>query len=920
MSKKKKFSTIPWKLISTKFLKSISDLPMDSVQEKVHAEVERLTKENISHLKVTYRIFSKTLSNRRVNRKRAGKLLDKLSASEIEEFKKRYPEENGFTFKQVQEAISQGLPNATSVQIFYLAKYLGMSGKRNNLKGAASTNGKTGTQEHKKEEKSRVDKQRILEILAVLANEPENLSISLIAERLKITIEETKEYLELLRPQLEQKGYNFSFDKLKNEITVVRKSLEVLEPKVFTIDLSLEDYYKNGANVGVFSGFYYGSDGLFREGLLEINQYVQKRNNVHFLVLTAGLVDGRHLENHLKIQLKGIPKNQKLAWTNLLISRIARELSVSLPKLKKPDGKLVKLYIITSPIKDRLIGTRIAIALSDLRDDIVYFGDRNDQALPVKHVDSKQKNKVDVSLLPASLQRSGLRSKYASTKIQSQVDTILKVLKPSPDFLCLGGYGVTIHKPAIGEVKCPYMGIPELHALSERETKDDAESEIGTRTIKFRTDGNYTVTTSDFKFIVSKERQLIKAPPSASEIQKKIIDIIKERPTFIGMLEEKLKVPREIIKKEIDDLARFKAGIVYDDVTTLYDFSKEWIQSRVRYRWPEKFNEDIMISFACLHSLATYPDGTVLTDCKFILEQLPKIILCENATILVGSGDFIQGSKVHNLHLRGEVFLGLNLTTQENVAAYLVQAPIMEVFKVRFDEFMKGKDQKNISKEELEDAISRFLITFVYCAGNHDLWQTGDAVGALVYFRMYLEKFLLDGIATSIKKYNFLIDYFTLQKLVISKIVKDLPDEKIRFITTNGIKMKSTHPHTARNKTLSIPPETLLNKHSEAQVVIAGNWHTAFEMQQSDESIGLRHMIQVPTLLLRTFFEDNKMKRTDFGINTSCIRSYDKKIYEVETGFFGDKINQGYERENNAIMEDILHRLNLDVFSSKFGK
>ena len=606
----------------------------------------------------------------------------------------------------------------------------------------------------------------------------------------------------------------------------------------------------------------------------------------------------------------------------LFTSRIARELSIYLPKLKKPDGKLVKLYIITSPKKDKAIGSKIAILLSELRkDDIVYFGNSNDQVLPVKHIGSKQKKeKVDVSLLPVSLQRSGLRSKFASTKIQTQIRTILKVLKTSPDFAAFGGYGVTIHKPAIGEVKCPYIGTPELHALSERETSDDAESEIGTRVIKFRTDGNYTVTTSDFKYLVSRERQLIKAPVNSSELQKRIIEVIKERPTFIGVIEEKLGISRDIIKKEIDELVRFKAGIVYDNVTTLYDFSKEWIRSKIRYRWPEKFNEDVIVSFACMHSLATYPDGTVLTDCKFILEQLPKIILRENASVLVGSGDFIQGSKVHDLHLRGEVFLGLNLNTQEHVAAYLVQAPIMEVFRIKFDEFMKNKDPKAISKEELANIITVFLVAFVYCAGNHDLWQTGDAVQALAYFKLHLESFLMSGVAATLKKYEMSIDYFTLQNIVFSKIIKDLPDNKIRYTTSNGLRLKTVHPHTARNETLSIPPERLLLKYSNAHIVIAGNWHTAFDMQQSDENMGLRHMAQVPTLLLRTFFEDNKMKRTDFGVNVTFARSVDKQIYEIETGFFGDKIGHSYERENNGIMEDVLHKLNLDVFSSKHGK
>lgn len=909
------FLKIPWKKFKKEFLEKIKDKAWEEIRNSILEETKKIYGVNTGDIQFNKTGLFHALEDNNLSRSRIptkNNQWARLTKEEQEAFCQAYP--NG-TSEEVKETIKKTYPNADGTTIFNLAKFAGLGGQRKLMGRASMKGGRV------KEDKKGVDKKYSFELLTMLGNEPTDLSISLIAERLKINIDETKECLEFLRPQLEKKGYNFFLDKDKNQVTVSRKSFESLEPKVFEIQVSLDEYNKGGANVGAFSGFYYGSDELFREGLLELNQFVQRQNKAHFLVLCAGLVNGVYLENQLKTQLKGVHKEEREAWEALLVSRVARELSVYLPKLKKPDGKLVKLYIITSPKKDKAIGSKIAIVLSELRkDDIVYFGNSNDQVLPVKHIGSKQKkDKVDVLLLPVSLQRSSLRSKFASTKIQTQIRTILKVLKISPDFAAFGGYGVNIHKPAIGEVNCPYIGIPELHALSERETSDDAESEIGTRVIKFRTDGNYTVTTSDFKYLVSCERQLIKAPASASEIQKQIIEVIKERPTFIGVIEEKLGVPRDIIKKEIDELARFKAGIVYDNITTLYDFSKEWIRSRIRYQWPEKFNEDVIVSFACLHALATYPDGTVLTDCKFILEQLPKIILRENASILVGSGDFIQGSKVHNLHLRGEVFLGLNLNTQEHVAAYLVQASMMEVFRVRFDEFMKGKDSKIVSKEELVSAITRFLVTFVYCAGNHDLWQTGDAVEALAYFRLRLENFLINGLATVLKKYEMSIDYFTLQNIVFSKIVKDLPDDKIRYQTQSGLKLKTIHPHTARNETLSIPPERLLSKYNSAHIIIAGNWHTAFDMQQSDDR-GLRHMAQVPTLLLRTFFEDNKMKRTDFGVNVTFARSVDKQIYEIETGFFGDKIGHGYERENNGIMEDILHKLNLDVFSSKHGK
>lgn len=781
------------------------------------------------------------------------------------------------------------------------------------INSAAAENGKFGS---KKKKNGLCDAEK--KILEVLAQEPFGLPIALLSEKTGVGKRELAQKLQKkLKALLDEKGYALIINESKRTVTVARKGFENLEPKIIEIKTPKEEYFGNGADVGVFAGPFYGSEG-YRDGLIELNAYVQKTQNVHFLPL-LGLVDGRDLENQIKARFGSRSKNKDYKhWENLFISQIARELSICLPKIKKPDGSFVKTYISTSPVVDKSIGESIALLLSELRkEDVIYFGSKNDHPLVVKNIGDQGK-----TLLPITIQKSYLPAQYASTKIQGQHRKLLKIHKAS-DILVFGGYGVFVHKPAVGEKSRPYIGLPTLHAISEQETRNDAESEIGTRTIKWRPDGNYTVTSSDFKWLLRQERNLIKPPPSANETQKKIISVLKERATFLGVLADRLGISRDEINKAIEELGYFRAGIVYDKTSRLYDFSNEWFQKRIRYTWPEpeNFAEEAIISLACLHALAAYPaDGRILTDCKFLMDKVPSYILETKAKALIVAGDLIQGSKVHNLHLRGEVFQGLGLTVQERVAAYIIGQMMMKPFKVWFAEFMKDKKPESVTKEMLIAAFERCLVTLVFCAGNHDLWQTGDAVRALWTFQQDLTWFLMHEISKTLQTYSLSMDFLTLAAFLSLKIIRDWPDGQIRYRTPSGIATKTTHPHTARTETASIPPEKLLAQHSHAQYVSSGNWHTAFDMQQSDEIMGLRHVVTNPTVLLRTFFEDNKMKRTDFGINASWLRSYQGRIFETESGFWGDKVESGYERENNARMEDILHEIGEDIFSSKYGK
>lgn len=745
------------------------------------------------------------------------------------------------------------------------------------------------------------------QFLQLLENEPVDASINSFTERIGISEAETLGLIESLTPRLNELGYTLKVDE-KQHITVIRKDAEHLQPKIFQIECDPKEYQKEGALVGIYSGIYYPTEG-FRQGLVELTETIASEKAVHFGVLVGGLVYGHELESRLRSELSGIPKKDRHAFESLFVMHVAQELAVILPRVIKPDGEFIKLYVLTSPVIDRAIGARVARILTELRkEDIVYWGDRNDQKLPVKNLEKA------FEILPAAPQKPSLPGRYASTAIQRQARRLAKIITDLPDMMVFGGYGSSIHKPAAGEARLPYISVPTLHKLSERETREDSESEVGIRFVRFRADGSYTVMACDFKQLMADERQLVRAPPGASEIQKATIEVIKDNPPTMGVLEDRLEVPRDLIRQEIEGLTRFRAGIVYDEPSGRYDFSSEWMR-KIRYHWPKEMAEDVIVSLACLHALATYPDGKILTDCKFLLEELPRAILEKNVSIFVAAGDLIQGTR-HGQHVKAELFQGLSLTIQERFAAQILGMVIIKVFKSRFEALLQENKKGDLTSERLRKMIESSLLTFLYCAGNHDLWQTADAVDALEYFRLYLRNFLIKEISTTLNGSGLILPSYVLEEIIDARIIKDLPDEKIRYRTPGGLSVKVVHPHTARAETVSIIPERLLTKHLNAQLIIAGNWHVAFDMQQSEKGFGLRHVAECPTILLSTFFEDNKMKRTDFGAWFTVARSHKGIIYEIESGLFGKKIALGFERQNNSLVEKILHDFHGDIFSS----
>jgi len=701
--------------------------------------------------------------------------------------------------------------------------------------------------------------------------------------------------------------------KVVKEETVTKEEKEITSPSIFQI--SKEAWEKKGTRVCVMSRIDYPSSG-FRSGLVRLAFEKSAEAGVHFNVLTGGLVDKDVLRRKLQVYIDDVKEEfraDKRKFTaedreeceDRFCHEYAEELAEIIPKIKKPSGEFIKLYIFNSRAYDGKIGDKIARKLTELRrDDIVYWGDGSEFPLLVKHVDKL--------LQPVAPKKQSWRSDYYSTPVDRERKDIEKLSSKLPDIYAFGCFASSVLRPQ-GESRRAYISLPALHKLLGTKT---SENQIGIRIINFKENdkdsktepgdgkGEFSVETYSFKDLISEERKLIKAPPSASKLQSTIVDQLIVAPMSVGILEYFLRehpdwknMTREEITKEIENLKRFRVGIELDAASQRYDFRPEWFQKKAVFTLlPEKdLIEDCFVGVGCPHV------GANQTNYRFIVEDIPRYILEKNARFLIGGGDFVQGTE-HHLVERKQVYRGLNDTEQEILSAGLFGEIIAKVFGARLREAIKGKDVAKLTQEELKNIISDALLTFIYIAGNHDVWKKNKSITPLLVFKQWLIDFVIRDIKAILKENN--LHYDGVRSIVMGKIIEDHPIEKIFFTTPSGLAVKLGHPFTARNLTASISSERFFAKYLGSHVNFTANFHVALYLEHFDQEIGQRVLVQLPTIQKYTEFEDGKMKKTDFGIGFCRVKSYKGRIIISEAGFYGERGD--IEKVDNDIIDQAL--------------
>ncbi len=704
---------------------------------------------------------------------------------------------------------------------------------------------------------------------------------------------------------------------VRNKQFLFSKSEKIAPAETFKIETGVWD--RKSTNIGLISRIDFGSKG-FRAGLIKLALEKTAQHGLRFNILVGGLVNKKVLKKKLRDRIKEL--NDRLRGLRLSVEEkreeraqekddfyfeCARELARLIPQVKKPNGKPVKLYMFTSSPFDGKIGDEIARRLAALRkdNDIVYWGFNPEYPLLVKHVNK--------TLFPVVSQRqSWMRSDYYSTPVQRELKDLLKRSSMElSDIYTVGCFASSVFKPE-GDSRVPYMSLPAIHKLDETRT---SENQIGIRIVKFRKNRELTVKTISFKDLIREERKLITIPSSCSEFQSAIIKQLKIAPMSSGVLEYHLKenprwrnITRKDVIKAIEDLKRFRAGINFDNVSNLFDFSSEWFQKKAPYEMPEedKLAEDTFVACSCLHT------GAPQTNYRFIVEAIPNYIIQTGAKYLVLSGDIIQGT-YHRMLEKGQIYRGLNYTYQEKLAAGLMGIVITKVFETRFSKAIRNK--KELNQDELKKLISDSLVTFIYLEGNHDAWERSGSFVPLVVFEQDLINFIVREIKKTLKKFDVRIN--GVHGIVVNKIIQDDPIEQIFYRTPSGLAVKVGHPYTGRSITASISGEKFMKMHLESHLNFVGNWHVGLSMEHFDQEIGQRVYVQLPTIQRYTLFETNKMKKTDFGVGICRVKSLNGRVVTSETGFYGDRFygdaQKNLKKIDNEIIDEILVKLGVPL-------
>lgn len=666
-----------------------------------------------------------------------------------------------------------------------------------------------------------------------------------------------------------------------------------------------DTYHLQSETVGFLSRIDWGSPG-FRQGYLDLDWQTFGRERVRFLVLAAGLVSFPHLrgkmsatnlrmvarDNNFYTVTQGGKKTEDAARAReFLLDTWAAELSRALPKIRRKTG-YVKLYIVTSPAPnyDGWIGKEVAQRLAKIRPDIFYRGERSAR-FPLKN-----QNKTVGVLVPM---KASWRSKYFSTAVDRLIEDEEKQTSQAlPDLWVVGCTASSLQRPK-GEKKRPYISIPASHRLQEVHT---AENQIGPRIVEFfPQEDSFLVRNYSFKDYAANELQWIPDPKTGDELQKQIVTVLKsseDEEMTIGMLEDALKVGRTRITEAIEALnsSGYKPRILQDEASQLYKFDLNWIQNFLSYPAIalDGLREDAVLAFGCLHA------GSKYSEYEFFVNEVPKLALKHGVKVLIGAGDFVEGTE-HNLIERGEVMGGFNNTDQEILAAKEVCTVMTRIFEPRFEQLVNGRKRK-LGGAALREAINASLVTFIYAVGNHDAWIAKRAVTPLTTFHMTLGRCLNDRISAIILALG--MEPPDMMGLVEAKIVRE---EVCRL--PSGVGITVIHPFMARAMTSSLRAQHTLDM-ANTTVVVLANFHVAVVVEQWDADFGQRLAMQVGSIVWMTEFEHSKLKRLDVGVGYFRILSNEAgRILVTETAFFGGGKREVYD--NADLRESFMGKIGI---------
>lgn len=680
-------------------------------------------------------------------------------------------------------------------------------------------------------------------------------------------------------------------------------------PQVF--EISKEAWEKSGARVGCSSRFDWKNKGS-RGWVIRTAMERAAVLGFHYNGLAGGLIDKSNVEERIAERLGKIPKTVRkectAGITKIVLDEIANELKSVIPMIKKPadvDKKgsveYVRFYIMTSLILDGYFGEEVARRLDadESRPDIVHYKQGGDETRLKGVGVTDEEKRVGQILTWLTLKKHRLPGQYASTGPDKEIGEEMAAVEKSPDFIIVGGHGVSISKPGGGEKKIPYISLPICSIPIARKPGEPsiALNQIGIRAIYASPNGKEKLIQSwSFRDLATNERQFVHGiKEGATELHRKIVELIKlERKGLrIGELHDRLDISgmsRAQLEEAMKFLIEPKAlkrttwsGLYQDLESGRYNMHLDWFQERLNYPWPydKDYTELRRLVFGCLHA------GYTTTDYHFVRYRFPEILEELDIQVLELVGDIVAGLKHHMVH-RGQIIGNMNYTEQEILAGELLATVIYEVFVKRFEKGASQHGNKPYSKEELENLITTSLLLFIFIVGNHDAWQEESGIAPGFVFKTALILILERHIGAFLAERGFSAP--ALNTIIENKIV-ELPEWNAMYTFPGGLTTELFHPRMARTKTVSIRAEEALDfARGSSQLVDLANFHTTIVVRKWDPGIGERVATQAGTMVIGTDFEHGKMKTVDFGPVYVGVRARKERIFMDEHQFFPEPI------------------------------
>lgn len=636
----------------------------------------------------------------------------------------------------------------------------------------------------------------------------------------------------------------------------------------------------------------YGSEG-FRKALLEAAAEIFIKEDVGFVALLGGLVATRELR-----EKRLIPPDP--AGYALFVREMSDELKQVIPKMRRRNGELIKIYIVTSPAYDGDLGKDIARELvrgRKRREDILVWHEGNDR-FPMKG-----SGKIIWGMTPE--RNVWMRGDYYSTFVQRMLRDLQKrSTQRMANRYIAGCCGSALNKP-YGEEPKPYTSLPVLHKIRETTL---AENQVGVAVLDTSRESDQ-VTFYSMKDLLAQERSFVPVPEDIGEEALNAVNAIKaEGGMTIGQLSDRLNIGRKRLKtilkplmEEFDDWP----GIHRDESSGKYDFNLRWIQHSLRYNFSKMLasptlKEDRIVAFGCMHA------GSIHTDYQFFTQTLPAYLIEQRADILVGAGDFIEGLK-HDLMLRGETIGNANYSKQEKWAAQMVARVILKVFRYRLNQEIQSLSTPSLPalNEMVPQLINKCLMQFIFIPGNHCDWSTDYGFRSLDTFQSKLILLVFEGVQKALSRNNLFCS--NALDMVQTKIFRGE-----RYETSSGLRLAVIHPYLGRTKTQSIRVQETFRMFPDANVIISANFHVGIYVQEHTPEMGERQGLQVGTIKIKSSFEHHKLKEPlDFGVGLLILRSLDGRIISATNEFFGIPVMRG-SFNNEKMLDQVFEELTAD--------